>query len=224
MDPVDSVMVSELIRTTELGLSSMKAILLFLAFLFGLTSQASAQRFESYWPDEEPEITSSVIFRTGLFVRSIEESLKFYHDILGLNPYYVRTHLKDARLPAFSGLSEDQYMNLTVVRTETDSGVSLITGYLGLSEVRNADGSPAVFPEMPEGKPGYGTVTLMFLVEDTLEIYRKVEAAGYEVISAPERIEGGGNTQLLMRGPDGEHIWLTESGLRTRPFLKEVVE
>ena len=202
----------------------MKATPLLMALVAVLASPASAQSFESYWPEEEPEITSSVIFRTGLLVRSIEESLEFYGDILGLTPYYVRTNLRDERLPAFSGLSEDQYMNLTVVRTETDSGANLITGYLGLSEVRNADGSLAAFPEMPAGKPGYGSVTLMFLVDDTLEMHRKVVAAGYEVISAPEPAENGGNTQLLMRGPDGERIWLTESRFRTRPFLREVSE
>ena len=200
----------------------MKIVCTFLALCVSLAAPASAQRFESYWPEEEPEITSSVIFRTGLSVRSIERSLAFYRDILGLDPYYVRTNLRDERLTAFSGLTEGQYMNLTVLRTTTDSGATLITGYLGLAEVREEDGSLAALPAMPEGVPAYGTVTLMFLVSDTEDMHRKVLAAGYEVISAPRPKEGGGHTQLLMRGPDGERIWLTESDVRTRTFLREV--
>ncbi|MEO9468005.1 VOC family protein [Parasphingorhabdus sp.] len=201
----------------------MKKLLLFLTLSFGLISAASAQSFENYWPEKEPEITSAVIFRTSMTVRSIEDSLKFYRDILGLNPYYVRTKLKDDRLPAFSGLTEDQYMNLTVVKTDTDSGATLITGYLGLSEIRNADDSLAIFPDVPKNMNPYGSMALMFLVEDTSEIHRKVVAAGYEVISAPKPKEGGGHTQLLMRGPDGERIWITESRFR-RPFLREATE
>ena len=202
----------------------MKVTFAFLALALGLAAPTSAQRFESYWPEEEPEITSSVIFRTSITVRSIEESLKFYRDILGLDPYYIRTHIKDARLEPFSGLTEGQYMNLTVLRTRTDSGVTMITGYLGLAEVRNSDGSSAEFPAIQEDAPAYGTVTLMFLVDDTEEMHRKVVDAGYIVVSAPEPLDGGGHTQLLMRGPDGERIWLAESNVRTRPFLQAVEE
>ncbi len=201
----------------------MKNVTLFLALSFGLVSTAASQRFENYWPEKEPEITSAVIFRTSITVRSIEESLKFYRDILRLNPYYIRTKLKDDRLPAFSGLTDGQYMNLTVVRTETDSEANLITGYLGLSEIRNADDSLATLSDIPKDVNPYGSMALMFLVKNTAEIHRKVVAAGYEVISAPKRKKGGGHTQLLMRGPDGERIWITESRFR-RPFLREVTE
>ncbi|MEM8984826.1 MAG: VOC family protein [Pseudomonadota bacterium] len=182
---------------------------------------ANAQTFDSNWPAEEPQIAGAVMFRTSIAVRSIEDSLRLYADILGMTPYYVRTGLTDERLPAFSGLEPGQTMNLTVLRTETDSAAKLLTGHLGLSEIRNSDGSLVERPAPTSPTTAYGTIALMLLVENTAEVHRKVVAAGFDVIAAPREKEGGGHTQLLMRGPDGERLWISESRFRT-PFIAEV--
>jgi len=99
-------------------------------------------------------------------------------------------------------------MNFKVMRIETDGPYKVNSGYLGLTEIVEADGSLAKLPDLDKSAANYGAATLMFMVPSTMEAYEQVKALGLEVISAPKTKEGGGNTQLLMRLPDGERIWV----------------
>lgn len=191
-----------------------------LAVLFYSVSAmpAMAQQYQSVWPKSEPEITSAIMSRTGISVRSIEESLVLYRDILGMTPFYERTGLQDPRLVPFSGMTADQTMNLVVLRTETKGSAKLHAGYIGLSEIREADGSIAKLPTITQQQAHFGSTTLMLIVEDTFIVYEKVKKAGYKIISAPKLNEDGSHTQLLMHGPNGERIWITESEMRS-PFI-----
>ncbi len=117
------------------------------AFLLGLLSVTSAAEFVSVWPEEEPNITGAIASRTSINVRSIEESLVLYEDILGMTPFYERKGLKDPRLISFSGLKPDQQMRLVVLRTETDVSAKLNAGYIGLAEILDSDGNLVEQPE-----------------------------------------------------------------------------
>ena len=193
-----------------------------LAFLLAapLAAPAGAQEITSYWPQEEPRITSAILSRTGMTVRDIEASLKLYRDILGLEPFYERSELDDPRLVDFSGLEPGQTLRLVVLRTRTNGPAMLNAGYLGLSEIYDADGRKVELPQQPAGEAVYGSMALLFVVEDTNAIYEQVKAGGYDIISAPERRADGTSTQLLMRGPDGERLWITSSTNRG-PFQEK---
>jgi len=163
------------------------------------------------WPTSEPEITSALFSRTSLTVRSIDESLKLYEGVFGMAPFYNRPNLDDPRLIPFSNLNPGQKMNLTVLRIETDGPYKVNSGYLGLTEIVDPDGSLAQLPELTHSAANYGAATVMILVPDILDTYEQVKALGYEVISAPKPKEEGGSTQLLMRGPNGERIWVSQT-------------
>lgn len=165
----------------------------------------------SSWPETEPAITSSIFSRTSLTVRSIEESLKLYEGVFGMSPFYDRPNLDDPRLVPFSNLKPGQKMNLTVLRIETDSPFKVNSGYIGLTEIVEAEGSLAPLPDQSRSAAAYGAATLMFMVPNTMDVHERVKALGYEVISAPTLREDGSRTQLLMRGPDGERLWVGET-------------
>ncbi len=183
-------------------------------------SYAQYRELES-WPSAEPDIVSAMLWRTGITVRSIDESLKLYRDILGMTPVYAPATQSDPRLEAFSGLKPGQKLKLLVLRTETAGDAALNVGYLGLAEVLEADGSPARLEEPARGAPArYGQIAILFLVEDVLTIARKVQDGGYTVLSMPTKRADGSNTQLLMLGPDGERLWITERK-RVPTYLKK---
>lgn len=194
-------------------MTSLKIVVsaLFVLPLLACQTVNAKQQNTSPWPEVEPTITSSIFSRTSLTVRSIEESLKLYEGVFGMTPFYDRPNLDDPRLIPFSNLKPGQKMNLTVLRIETDSPFKVNSGYIGLVEVIEADGSLASLPNLSRNAAEYGAATLMFMVPNTIETHEKVKALGYEVISAPTLREDGSRTQLLMRGPDGERIWVGET-------------
>lgn len=175
---------------------------------------------QAFWPETEPEISSALFSRTGMTVRSIEESLRLYRDILGLTPFYSRPNLDDPRLIDFAGLKAGQTLTLSVLRIETVGPAQINSGYLGLAEINSADGESVVEPATKETGAEAGAMMLMFLVEDMADTYDQILAEGYQIISHPEQRSDGTWSQLLMRGPDGERIWLTQSENR-KPFLEK---
>ena len=191
-----------------------------LVIALGLIPVAASAQFEPVWPEAEPEITSAILSRSSITVRSIEESLKLYRDILGMTVFYTPPPIFDPRLVAFSGLKPDQKLRLVVLRTETDGAAKLNAGYLGLAEILEADGTAANLTAARSEPAIYGAIGFLFVVENTREIHDQVVAAGFEVISAPVEKDDGSHTQLLMRGPSGERLWITE-GERRSVFLQQ---
>lgn len=198
---------------------------IFLAMImtFSLSQTAQAQKYiDSPWPEASPNFTGAIGSRTSITVRSIEESLKLYRDVLGMIPFYERSEISDPRLAPFLGIKDGQKMRLVVVRTETDTKEKINAGYIGLTEILNADGSLAALPEHPDNAH-YGPTGMLIVVDDVMETYEKVLAGGFSVISAPIKREDGRNTQLLIKGPDGERLWITDNELRGI-LIEEVIE
>ncbi len=187
----------------------------------GATAARAQYRELEVWPSAEPDIVSAMLWRTGVTVRSIDESLKLYRDILGMTPVYAPATQSDPRLEAFSGLKPGQKLRLLVLRTETAGDAALNVGYLGLAEVLEADGSRAQLKAPArDASARYGQIGILFMVEDIMTIARKVEEGGYTILSKPTKRADGSNTQLLMLGPDGERLWITERR-RIPTYLKK---
>ncbi len=198
-----------------------KSIFLFSLALYSIS--LIGQNYSPEWPDTEPQIVSALPSRTSINVESIEKSLSFYRDILGLRVFYERKGLDDKRLVPFSGMKPGQTMNLTVLTTRLKNTENLLlnTGYIGLSEIREADGSLMKQPPISPIEPVRGSMAILIMVKDVMAIYKKVTKAGYNILSVPKARENGkGFTQLLMRGPDGERLWISQTH-NIAPFIEK---
>ena len=101
---------------------------------FGFAACAQAQITAAPWPDESPEFTAGVFARAGVTVADIDESLKFYRDILGLDVIHDRKGLSDPRLEKFSGMTSDESIRLVILRPALKGGEKFHSGYIALSE------------------------------------------------------------------------------------------
>lgn len=186
-----------------------RPILAALALLI-LPAVVQAQYPPAPWPDEAPAYQSAMVMRAAINVRSIDESLKLYRDVLGMDVIYTPPDTQDPRLVDFSGLKEGQSLRLVLLRPKTTGSASLHAGYIGLSQVINADGSVADLPNGNATGAAFGAISLLLATEDVMALYDKVVDAGFDVISTPVQRQRERPTQLLMRGPDGERLWISQ--------------
>lgn len=171
------------------------------------TSDASS----GYWPGTPPEISSALYSRAGITVANMDKSLKFYRDALGMTVLVDRVGKTDARLAAFSGVEQDQAIRLVILRTETRGPAQLNAGYIGLAEITAADGSTIQNREvLTSNGAETGAIMLMFVVEDVRAVHADILGLGLEIISEPQQREDGSWSELLIRGPNQERLWITD--------------
>jgi len=160
--------------------------------------------------------------RAGVTVSDIDESLKLYRDILGLEVLLDRRGMYDPRLPDFSGIQPDQTIRLTILKTKMDGEEMLNGGYIAFSEICDSEGV-RIDPEdnvVTTGKEP-GSIMLQFLVDDVMPVHKQIVALGYEIISAPNKREDGSHSELLVRDPNGIRLWITDRYNRTI-FLRKI--
>lgn len=186
-----------------------KSISLFTLAMLTITMPVTAQIKPAPWPDEMPEFQSAVFARAGVTVRDIDESLKFYRDILGMSVIHDRKAMFDPRLPEFSGLEKDQTIRLVILRLAISGDAKFHAGYIALSEISDAEGEK-LQPKNPVSGDGSqpGSIMLQFMVEDAKAVHQKVIELGYEVIAAPDATKPHG--ELLLRDPNGIRFWITD--------------
>ena len=88
-------------------------------------------------------------------------------------------------------------------------GAGAVTSHAQYKELE-ADDTPARLETIEHGPARYGQIGILFMTDDIMTLARKVQTAGYQVLSMPVKRPDGTNTQLLMFGPDGERLWITE--------------
>jgi len=198
---------------TKLG--SLIAIVSF--FCSNWAAIAQTNRFEpADWPEQPPEFVSATFARAGITVRDIDESLEFFRDVLGMRVIVDRRAMYDPRLPAFSGLAENQTIRLTILQPVVSGASELNMGYIALSEISDAKGD-RVQPLEPAKTTGSepGSIMLQFLVDDVRSIHSGVSQLGYEIISPPVEREDGTRSELLVRDFNGIRYWITDRYTRT---------
>lgn len=192
----------------------------FLLICISVTSWAACaqtSRFEpAPWPEDAPGFASATFARAGVTVRDIDESLKFFRDVLGMNVIVDRRAMFDPRLPAFSGLSEDQTIRLTILQPDMEGPAKLNVGYIAISEISDSEGNK-LRPRAPVTSTGSepGSIMLQFLVDDVRIIHDQVVDLGYQIISAPIELEDGRRSELLIRDFNGIRYWITDRYERT---------
>ena len=176
-----------------------------------------AQWEPASWPDEEPKFESAFFSRIGVTVANVDESLKFYRDILGMELLLDRKKMYDPRLPEFSGITPDQTFRFVILKTNMSTELMFNAGYLALSEVCDAEGNrlePKKKVQATGSEPG--SIMIQFVVDNNVPIYERVkDLPGYEVIFAPEEKPDGKHTELLVRDPNGLRLWITDRYSRT---------
>ena len=125
----------------------------------------------------------SPVSRTTMFVRDIEESLKLYGDILGLQPRTERVLEGEFWNEVVGTAREDKRIRVVILNTTKGERV----GNVGLFQfVDENDGPPVYKPPRVQT----GDVALIMLTEDLLQIYKEVRDAGYTIISPPMNAAG----------------------------------
>ena len=147
-------------------------------------------------------------------MKSIEESLKLYRDILGFEVYYAPRPGPLGAFGAWLGYEPTDQVKYVVVRSEMKGQTDPILGQIGFAEVTKPSGDQA---ELPGGQTVFGDRAAMWLmasVDNTMEVYEKVKDLGYQIDQAPQRKADGTHSSLYMRGPDNERIYVSEELVR----------
>lgn len=136
----------------------------------------------------------TLVKRTTLIVRSIERSLRFYRDVLGLSVWYDDLITLSGIGLAAGGRGD--VTRLVIVRAEDP-----VVGMIGLLEF--------VEPRQPEPprreRLGIGDVVFVLQGDDVEGVYRRARDSGARVHAAPHRFD--------VRGADGEPLSMTSLSL-----------
>lgn len=168
------------------------------------------------WPQTELDVSSALLWRTSIVVKSIERSLKVYRDGLGLRAVYTPSVVSDPAVLEFMGAPSGGSIKFQILRSEIAGEVSLNAGYVGLTEVNGPAGSA---PRGRAASSSSESPVLLFLVEDIQATGERLRAAGCRIAQAPTRREDGTWSQLLAIDPDGVRLLVS-----ARPRIGLVVK
>ena len=145
-------------------------------FLFAPTTHAQT-------PTVAEEARVSPVSRTTVFVRDLEESLKLYRDLLGMQPRTERMLEGEFWNEVVGTAGEGKRIRVVILNTTEGEQV----GNVGLFQyVDESNGPPLYKPPRVQT----GDVALIMLTEDILQIYEDVREAGYTIIAPPMNAQG----------------------------------
>ncbi len=147
--------------------------------------------------------------RATIFVRDIDVSLKLYRDILGLKPMFDN-YWKGKGINAIQG-TEGKELRATVLM----AGVSGV-GNIGIYQLYNEKGKPP--PPAKGTDTRIGDVAVIFPTNDIWGMTKKIQAAGYEMISPPVTLIENPNMkqqalEMMFRDADGILVNLVQAGI-----------
>ena len=132
----------------------------------------------------------------GISVRNLEESVKFYTEILGMQEGIRAYH-------------KGETISRVVAVENTEVEVCYVTKgkhRLELIEYKNKD--KAKLNDTYKSQDDPGLVHIAFIVDDVEEIYQKIKDLGYEFNSPPRVTRENGPKIAFFRGPDNVIIEL----------------
>lgn len=147
--------------------------------------------------------------RATIFVRNIDESLKLYRDILGLKPMFDN-YWKGKGINKIQG-TDGVELRATVLM----AGESVV-GNIGIYQLYKEEGAPP--PPSQRTDTRIGDVAVIFPTNDIWGLTKKIQAAGYTIISPPVAlIERPDMKQqpleMMFRDADGVLVNLVQAGI-----------
>jgi len=125
----------------------------------------------------------------GLSVGNLEEAVKFYTEVLGMEVDYYAHHEGEA--PSRVTGVEDAVLEICMVK-KGEARIELIE-YAG----------KALKPEEYKPQNEVGLVHISFAVSDVDEEYGRIRALGYEAYADPMVTRENGPKICYVKGPDG---------------------
>jgi catechol 2,3-dioxygenase-like lactoylglutathione lyase family enzyme len=176
------------------------------------------------WPSAETKLSGSIAWRTTIVVRDVEESLKLYRDILGMQLSESIRNVASPTLEWTVGFAPGEAMDFEVLRPALDSPeVNANSSYLALiaPHIKKPDA-----PALPtEGRSPYGSMGLFILTPDAEAAFNAVKAAaparGYVIVKEGPRDDTGRLTRFWMRDGDGARLMIVQANPMPL-FLKKV--
>jgi catechol 2,3-dioxygenase-like lactoylglutathione lyase family enzyme len=161
-------------------------------------------------PVFQPGQALAPMARATIFVRDIDASLKLYRDILGLKPMFDN-YWKGKGINAIMG-TDGKELRATVLM----AGDSVI-GNIGIYQLYNEKGAPPPAPAR-YSDTRIGDVAVVFPTNDIWRLTKKIEAAGYVIVSPPVALmERPGMKQqaleMMFRDADGVLVNLVQAGI-----------
>lgn len=147
--------------------------------------------------------------RATIFVRDIEASLRLYRDILGLRPSFDNYW----RGPAINRIMGTDGRELRAVVLM--AGQSTV-GNLGIYQIYREPGAP---PAAAAGRDTrIGDVAVVFPTNDIWNLTKRIEAAGYPIVSPPVVLVERPNmrqqgVEMMFRDADGVLVNLVQPGV-----------
>ena len=145
-------------------------------------------------------LSVSALNRTAVVVADVEQSAKFYSEVLGLEPYFDELDLDPALMPVligFMGYSDDRRMRCRFLR----SGATM-EGMVALFEVTP---KPKAIVISDPNVVHLGEACLVFFHPDLDELLPRIEAAGCIIVGPPRALHLPTHEQreMIFRNPDG---------------------
>tara|TARA_B100000945_G_C20391251_1_gene602351 strand:- start:954 stop:1457 length:504 start_codon:yes stop_codon:yes gene_type:complete len=148
----------------------------------------------------------SQMVRAALQVSDLDNSIKFYKEVLGLTEVYTQGTASGGNMHALVGMPESVSIKICVLKQPEYSAF----GMVGLFQILNP--SPPKIQRPSEGS-NIGELCMVFYCSNLDVIMKNVEKHNHYIISKPINLEVGGvvkQREMSMRGPDGEKINLIE--------------
>ncbi len=162
-------------------------------------------------PPPEPGMKLTAMNRATFFVRNQEESLKLYRDLLGLKVYF-NNFWDNAGINEVMG-TKGETLNAIVLEGSGDP----VFGKLGIYQLSAASVAKAP-PPSRSTTTDVGDAAVVFTTNDIDNLYAKIKAAGYVIISAPATLNPNPANrvqakEMQFRDPDGTIVNLVQAGV-----------
>jgi catechol 2,3-dioxygenase-like lactoylglutathione lyase family enzyme len=135
---------------------------------------------------------------TGISVRNLKESVKFYTEVMGMEEHIKAAH----KGPRISQVVNVKDADIEVCYVKKRNHLLELFEYKGKDEAKQ-NGKCT-----PQDNPGL--VHIAFLVDDVDQMYEKIKDLGYEFYSPPMVTRENGPKITFFKGPDNVIIELYE--------------
>jgi len=150
---------------------------------------------------------TNIVKRTTLIVRSIERSLEFYRDVLGLSVWYDDEIVLSGKGLA-AGAAGDR-TRLIILKAQ-----DAVVGMIGLLQFTDPPLPP---PEKERTRLGIGDIVFVLQSDDVADVHRRMLAFGARIHAEPHefRVRGADGAELSMISlscwdPDGYFLEINE--------------